>query len=106
MAKSKKKGGSGKSKPLPAQGAAGGSKRTPLHHMDGAAGRERYEVEAIVDRALNFSVLKYNVKWKDCDKVPPLCQLHPPCILTVGLQTSNIWEPIGNLVGAEALVAD
>ena len=68
---------------LRAQGADGGTKRTPLHVGDKAAGQQQYEVEAILQRARKYGIEHYEIKW-------------------VGwTAASNTWEPVTNLVGCE-----
>ena len=68
---------------LRAQGADGGTKRTPLHVGDKAAGQQQYEVEAILQRARKYGIEHYEVKW-------------------LGWSAAhNTWEPITNLVGCE-----
>ena len=47
---------------LRAQGADGGTKRTPLHVGDKAAGQQQYEVEAILQRARKYGIEHYRAQ--------------------------------------------
>ena len=84
---SKRKSNKGKKAKQPvclqAQGADGGTKRTPLHVGDRAAGQQQYEVEAILQRARKYGIEHYEIKW------------------VVWTAASNTWEPVTNLVGCE-----
>ena len=66
---------------LQAQGVDGGTKHTPLHVGDRAAGQQQYEVEAILQRAREYGIVHFEIKWLGWAAV------------------SNTWEPAPNLVG-------
>ena len=68
---------------LSPQGEDGGAKRTPLSTNDIAAGREKYEVKEVKDKAQRRGVLMYQIGWVGWDR------------------TYDTWEPINHLVGAE-----
>ena len=84
--------GRGTSRGLPAclepQGAADGTKRTPLHIGDAAAGQETYTVEKVLQKARKYGIWKYEVKWDRW------------------ATKHNTWEPINNLIGCEELLRE